>query len=301
MAMPRQPGSLADPLPREYNQSVAMNTLRRPQGLIAMIRRVQTERGRRLSGLYSIEGTRLVERAVRAGAPLVAVLAAEGLLATPTPRLRELLAALSAAGCPVTPAPDAVMADLTEGRDLGQLLCLVGLPPPVSLPEVLSSLHTSAPTTAAFPTLLLAAVDITDPGNVGALTRTAHAAGAAALLVAGGGDPFHPRATRISRGSIFKLPVVTYADAAALLADLRGCGVAAIATTVAGGVPLPHLVRPAGPVAVLMGNEAEGLPADVAAAVDISVTIPMPAGVDSYSVNAAAAIVLYHLGQASPA
>ena len=123
-----------------------MNTLRRPQGLIAMIRRVQTERGRRQTGLYSIEGTRLVERALRAGAPLVAVLAAEGLLAAPTPRVRDLLAALAAANCPVTPAPDAILDDLTDGRDLGQLLGLVRRPPPASLPELLSSLNTNAPT-----------------------------------------------------------------------------------------------------------------------------------------------------------
>ncbi len=286
-----------------------MNTLRRPQGLIAMIRRVQTERGRRQTGLYSIEGTRLVERALRAGAPLVAVLAAEGLLATPAPRVRDLLVALAAANCPVTPAPDAILDDLTDGRDLGQLLGLVRRPPPVSLPELLSGLDAnthiaavpSAPPRPLSPALFLVAVDITDPGNVGALTRTAHAGGAAALLVAGASDPFHPRATRISRGSIFKLPVVAYAGAAALLADLHAHGVTAIATAAAGGVPLPQLARPAGPAAVLMGNEAEGLPAAIAAAVDASATIPMAAGVDSYSVNAAAAIVLYHLRQEASA
>jgi len=147
------------------------------------------------------------------------------------------------------------------------------------------------------PPLLLAAVEITDPGNVGALTRTAHAAGARALLVAGASDPFHPRATHISRGSLFKLPVIAYADAAALLADLRANGVAAVATTAAGGAPLPDVTWPAGPLAVLMGNEAEGLPAAVRAAVDLQVTIPMAAGVDSYSVNAAAAIVLYEVGR----
>ncbi|MBX7253722.1 MAG: hypothetical protein K1X50_17200, partial [Candidatus Promineofilum sp.] len=88
---------------------------------------------------------------------------------------------------------------------------------------------------------------------------------------------------------------------AALLADLRAHAVTVVATAAAGGVPLPRLARPTGPVAVLMGNEAEGLPAAIAAAVDANVTIPMAAGVDSYSVNAAAAIVLYHLRQEASA
>ena len=214
---------------------------------------------------------------------------------------------MAAAGCPVTPAPDAIMADLTAGRDLGQLLGLVRLPPPVTLSELLPPPNTPtaavppAPPHPCSPALFLAAVDITDPGNVGALTRTAHAAGAAALLVTGASDPFHPRATHISRGSIFKLPIVAYADAAALLTELHRLGVASVATTANDGAPLPRLARPPGPVAVLMGNEAEGLPAEVATTVDIRVTIPMAAGVDSYSVNAAAAIVLYHLRQEASA
>ena len=271
-----------------------MNTLRQPSGLLAMLRRVQSGRGRRLTGLYSIEGTRLVARALRAGAPLVAVLAAEGLLAADDPRSRGLLADLAAAGCPVSAAPDAVLAELTEGRDLGQILGLVRRPPPATLAAVAAgAAGQPAP-------LYLAAVDIVDPGNVGALTRTAHAAGARALLVSGASDPFHPRATRISRGSIFKLPVVAYDDAAALLADLRANGLSSVAAATTGGIPLPRaageLPATARGVAILMGNEAQGLPPAVAAAVDLRLTIPMAAGVDSYSVNAAAAILLYALG-----
>ena len=304
-----------------------MNQHPRWQSLAEMMRRVSSRRGRRQTGLYAIEGTRLVERALRAGAPLTAVLAAEHLVAAPHPRHAALFDALRAAGCPLVIAPDAVVADLTEGRDLGHILALVRLPPAVTLEEILTSaqnplpnplpegegvMHplpegeesvppaplpprSPAPLHPRLPALFLAAIDITDPGNVGALTRTAHAAGAMALLCAGASDPFHPRATRISRGSIFRLPVVAYHTSAALLAGLRDCSVASVATSAVGGVALPDLVRPAGPLAVLMGNEAQGLPPELAAAVDACVTIPMPPGVDSYSVNAAAAIVLYEL------
>ena len=301
-----------------------MNEPLRWESVAEMVRRVVSRQGRRRSGFYAIEGTRLVERALRAGAPLTAVLTAERLAAVPDPRHRALFDALHLATVPLVVAPDAVVAELTEGRDLGWVLGLVRLPQAVALDELLAGVtgplpnplpggegtadrllqgepqRPPAPLLPRSPAILLAAIDIADPGNVGALTRTAHAAGATALLITGASDPFHPRATRISRGSIFRLPVVSYDTAADLLADLRRCGGAAIATSAAGGTPLPGLSRPSGPLAVLMGNEAEGLPPAVAAAVDICVTIPMPPGVDSYSVNAAAAIVLYEAGRNRP-
>lgn len=265
-------------------------------GLLAMLRRVHSARGRQREGLYSIEGTRLIERALRSGAPLESVLVAQHLVESDDPRHQELLRALAEAGCAIAVAPDETVMELTEGRDLGPVLGLVRLPAPPTLPGVLGG----GSLAASVPPLILAAVDIVDPGNVGALTRTAHAAGASALAAVGASDPFHPRATRISRGSIFRLPVLRYDTAVALLADLRAHDVFTVATSATGGMPLGELVVPADAVAVLMGNEAEGLPPDVQSAVDTQVTIPMAAGVDSFSVNAAAAIVLYAITQSRP-
>jgi RNA methyltransferase, TrmH family len=131
------------------------------------------------------------------------------------------------------------------------------------------------------------------------LLRTAHAAGAAALIVTGASDPFHPRATRTSRGSIFKLPVIDYESAADMLADLRRNHVCAVATTAEGGQPLPEMVWPRDRFAILMGNEASGLAPEVASLVDYQVSIPMTKGIDSFSVNAAAAIILYAARHAS--
>jgi TrmH family RNA methyltransferase len=264
-----------------------------PQGLIAMIGRARSPRGRRRAGVYSIEGLRLVERALRAGAPLEAVLMARRLADSVEPRHLVLSEALRAAGCPITVVDDEVLAELTEGRDLGPILGLVRLPPPMTLSELLADAQSPLNPFSASPPLFLCAIHIVDPGNVGALTRTGHAAGARALLTSGSSDAFHPRATRIGRGSIFKLPVRHYDTAAALLADLRGHGVALVGTSAAGGIAPDALEWPPRATAVLMGNEAEGLPVETQAVVDYNVTIPMPDGVDSYSVNAAAAIILY--------
>ncbi len=266
-----------------------MTNYRTQQALIAMIRRVQSARGRRQAGLFSIEGTRLIERALRADAPLEAVLVADSLIRSDEPRARELQAALQLAGCEIAVAPDDLLRELTEGRDLGLILGLVRLPPAHGLADVLRDQGLSQQK----PPLLLAAIDIVDPGNVGALTRTAHAGGAIALAAAGVSDPYHSRATRISRGSIFRLPIITCETAGSLLADLRHHGIAAAGTVARGGTPLPDVTWPRTGSAILMGNEAEGLPPGIEAALDVSITIPMPDDVDSYSVNAAAAIILY--------
>jgi TrmH family RNA methyltransferase len=246
---------------------------------------------------------------LRAEKPPEAVLVAERLAGSTAPRLVDLFAGLRAAGCHIAIGPDDLLTELTDGRDLGLILGLVQLPEAVSLADVVAGQadiesghggnvgghggnvggHGGPP--------LLAAVDIVDPGNVGALLRTAHAGGAAALLACGSSDPFHPRAVRTSRGSVFKLPVIVYDTAADLLADLHRHGVAVVAAASARGTSLPEMTWPAGPIAVLMGNEAEGLSPAIAAAVDYRVTIPMAGGVDSFSVNAAAAIMLYAFGQ----
>lgn len=270
-----------------------MTTYRTQQALIAMIQRVQSPRGRRRAGLFSIEGTRLVERALRSGSPLETVLVSAGLAHSGEPLTQQLLDELRSAGCEIAIAPDERLRELTEGRDLGLMIGLVRLPPPLALSDILNGGDV-----LDRPPLLLGAVDIVDPGNVGALVRTAHASGAAAMLAVSASDPYHPRATRISRGSIFRLPIVAYDTADALLDELRRHGIAAAGTAARGGLPLPEVVWPRSGTAILMGNEAEGLPAAVQVALDFTITIPMPTTVDSYSVNAAAAVILYTAAQA---
>ncbi|MEZ4515982.1 MAG: RNA methyltransferase [Chloroflexota bacterium] len=261
------------------------------QGAAEMIRRVHSTKGRAQTGLYAIEGTRLVERAIRAGAALDTVLVSESfnrMTDSRTIRLQEDLAAYNAN---YLVAPDSIIYELTEGRDLGPILGLVHLPDPPRLDELVNR-------DGRRPGLFLAGIDIADPGNAGALVRTAHAAGATAFLAAGLTDPFHPRATRISRGSVFRLPILRFDSGDELPSALRERGIHTIATVATGGIALPEYTLPQQPTAVLMGNEGKGLPENIQQAVDSVVTIPMPDGVDSFAVNAAAAIVLYALQRA---
>mgnify|MGYP002624698787 CR=1 FL=1 len=252
-----------------------------------MIERTATAKGRAASGCFSIEGTRLHERALRAGVWPKAVLVAEAVWQNPGERETAVLHQLTQLNIPLHPIPDAEMTRLTKSRRLGGLLGLVPLPPPLQLARWLT--NQPAPT-------LLVAVDVVDPGNVGGMMRTAHALGADLFITVGGSDPYHPRAVRTSMGSIFKLPVIT-SHLPELLANLQETAVYTIGAVAENGVALPDFAGGDGGTAVFMGNEYFGLPDNLLTQLDALVTIPMKPGIDSFSVNAAAAIVLYELNQ----
>ena len=230
----------------------------------------------------------MVERALRAGVPLEAVLLSESFREHPSPRIGELLGEIAARGCRCETAPDAVLDDLTAGRGIGAVVGLVRLPGRRSLAAILRARGTERST-------LLVGVDVEDPGNVGALVRTALASGAAAFVGIGISDAFHPRAVRTSMGSLFKLPVLRYESVAPLFAELEGKGFVKLGAMSRAGTPLPKLRFEGRSVAVFVGGEAFGLAEEVAAAMDALATVPMAPGVDSLSVNAAAAVILYEI------
>ncbi len=248
-----------------------------------------TAAGRAQTGLYSIEGIRLHERAIRAGADLQRVLVSVRFRSDPSERVRCLLAELADRGCRVHSAPDDVVDRLTERRGTGDVVGLVSIPAAGDLPTLLPR--------GSGRSVVLVADSVEDPGNVGALVRTALASGCAGLIGVGVTDPYHPRAARTSMGSLFKLPVFRFEDRAAALESLRACNVRSWGALSRGGLAPAELGDADRPTAVWIGGEAFGLPAELIAQLDGAVSIPMPEGVDSYSVNAAAAIVLYELSR----
>jgi TrmH family RNA methyltransferase len=181
-----------------------------------------------------------------------------------------------------------VLLELTAGRGTGSIVGLVRRAQLPSLAEILAGIEGG-------PRVVVVAVDIEDPGNVGALVRTALASGAAAFLEVGASDAHHPRAVRTSMGSVFKLPILGFATVRELLGEVDRAGLRKIGALSRGGDP-PHTLAPGGGgVALFLGAEAFGLPPEVVAAMDAAVSVPMASGVDSLSVNAAAAVILYEI------
>jgi RNA methyltransferase, TrmH family len=243
--------------------------------------------GRRRHGTFTLEGIRLIERALRSGTHVTDVVAAERLAGSTDSRIAELLGSIrQLPGTVLHFAPDAEVERFTEGRGYGPILALASIPRAPTLTELLSERPGAT---------LLVALDVQDPGNVGALSRTALACGANALVAVGVADPFHPKAVRTSMGSIFRLPILGFATAEPLLEELKELRVTTVGAVSRGGTPAAHLPRQEGAQALILGSEAFGIADDLLPELDHLITIPMVSEIDSLSVNAAAAILLYEL------
>jgi TrmH family RNA methyltransferase len=168
------------------------------------------------------------------------------------------------------------------------------------VPEVLERLatteHPQSPVAVAtvpessIPTegSLLAAWGVADPGNAGTLIRTAAAFGLGFVAGPGTADPWSPKVLRSAAGGHWWTSVGFAAD----LGHLRGSERVLVATVVSGGAD-PESLRPHRQVCLLIGGEAAGLPAEVAAAADLRVTIPMPGGTESLNAAIAGGILAY--------
>jgi TrmH family RNA methyltransferase len=141
--------------------------------------------------------------------------------------------------------------------------------------------------------LVILAIDIQDPGNVGAIVRVAEAGGATGVICAGAcADPFGWKALRGSMGSALRLPIVVHRDIREATDEARRHGCRIIATSPRSGRPL-FVSDLRGPIAILIGGEGAGLaPAEVDAA-DERVMIPMQPPVESLNTAVSAALIVY--------
>lgn len=141
--------------------------------------------------------------------------------------------------------------------------------------------------------LVLVLVDVNDPGNAGTLVRAAEAAGAAAVLFCGSTvDPCNPKCVRASAGALFHVPVASGGDTVAVLELLGDAGVRSAATVVRDGTPY-DTADLTGPIALVLGSEAHGLPEAVTDAVELRLTIPIAGRSESLNVAMAGAVVAF--------
>jgi TrmH family RNA methyltransferase len=227
--------------------------------------------------LAGIEGPNLLHEALRAGLKIETVFVAHG--------FEGLLAEI---GLPdeidVLQLPKEILDRALTTEAPQPVAALVELPD-WSWAHMLGSLQNVNP-------LVLLLAGIQDPGNLGTILRSAEAFGATGVVsLPGTVSPWNPKAVRASAGSIFRVPLVE-STADECFAQLRSSGLRVLTTAVHGAEPATHAPL-AGPTALLIGNEGNGVPEELASRCDGAITIPTPGPVESLNAAVAASVLLY--------
>jgi TrmH family RNA methyltransferase len=241
------------------------------------LRKALAAAGRSAKGRVGIEGPHLLEEALRAGLRVKTIFVAQGaerLLDTlPVPQETEILRLpaklLDSALATETPQPIAALVE----------------PPDWSWPHILGDRRKGA-------ALVVVLAGLQDPGNLGTILRSAEAFGADGVVsLPGTVSAWNPKAVRASAGSVFRVPLLAVSQRECL-EELHEAGVKILATTVHAAQPA-ELVNMAGPVALIIGNEGNGVADELAAQADARITIPCPGPVESLNAAVAASVLLY--------
>jgi TrmH family RNA methyltransferase len=241
--------------------------------------RLRDRRERGLTGLTIVDGPRELLRALDHGVAVVEAFVCDDLIRTLD--AGEAVRRLQIAGSDTTMVSAEVMAKVAFGDRSDGVVAVIRTP------------ETGLDRLTLPPAPLVVVVEsVEKPGNLGAILRTADAAGADALIAA---DPltdlFNPNAIRASLGTIFGVPLASDTTAATL-GWLEANGIRPIAARVDADRPYTD-VDLRGSIAIALGSEAGGLSAEWSDPRVTAVRIPMLGSADSLNVSVAAAILLF--------
>jgi TrmH family RNA methyltransferase len=225
-----------------------------------------------------LDGWHLVADALSAGL-LLAWVAVD---VTRAPADARLLERVRATGASIAEVTSAVMDAMSPVRAASGIVAVC--PRPAIDPRALI---------VPAPALVLAALGVQDPGNVGTLVRSADAAAASGVLLdAQAADPWGWKALRASMGSAFRLPVWRTPTAIDQLRDWQRAGLRVVAADPREGACM-YDVDLAAPTVIVLGGEGAGVPADALALADARIRVPMRARVESLNVGVAASLLVY--------
>lgn len=264
-------------------EKLQVTSTRNPR--VKALRALRQRKYRRREGLFLVEGIRIVEEALDAGAPVETLIYAPELLVSQ--RARHLVQRVE---------PDQRLA--LSGDVFGTLSSR-------DAPQgIAAAIRIEEPSLTALPLtsdlLVLVAYQLRDPGNLGTIIRTADAVGATGVVVVEPSvDLYDPQTIRATMGSLFALPVVRLEDEAALVDWYREIRAASLPLLVVGSSahgPLDYFeVDFCSPLVLLLGSERHGLPPSVRERADVLVRLPMAGRATSLNVAAAAAALVYEV------
>lgn len=248
--------------------------------------RLRSRRQRRRQGRFLVEGRREIAAALDAGWPLETVFYCADLFAERSAEKNKdedaVLKACAAQGVACTATGLAAFRKMAYRENPDGLLAVAAVP---------TTTLAGLPPPGATPALYLVTAGVEKPGNLGAMLRSAAAAGAAGAIVADSVvDVFNPNVVRASLGALFRVPVAV-ASGKAARAWLAAGDVRLVAAS-PGAAARYDRANWRGNVAIAVGSETAGLGADWLASAQ-QAAIPMAAGVDSLNAATAAAVLLF--------
>lgn len=232
-----------------------------PQGWLGLEGPLLLEEALNAPGNAAVQCVLIGHSAALKFRPLIARLSKQTEQVTVSDRLFEQIAATQ------TPQGIAALVELRP-QDLGAILARRGV-------------------------ILLVVCGVQDPGNIGTMVRSGQALGASALVTLRETvSPFNPKALRASAGAVLRLPIFRNFEGRPLFERLRRARVRVVAADRRSPSPLAEADL-TGSLAFLIGQEAAGLPPEVAQAADLLLSIPIRPDTDSVNAATAAGIFLY--------
>lgn len=247
---------------------------------VRLARALTLAKRRQELGLFCLEGPRQVEEVIRSGGEVEAVLFRHSLARHP--HWSQVLESWQAAGVPCLPVTDSLFAGLS-GTETPQGILAIVKKRTIAWPALLTR-----------PDPFLLVVDaVQDPGNLGSLLRTAVAAGVdGVILTAGTVDLYNDKVLRASAGEILRLAVLDALSVTEIITRLAENQIKLVVADTQGQTPY-FAADLRAPLAVVVGNEAQGPRSEFLEVTGQRVSIPLANGVDSLNVGVAWGILAY--------
>ncbi|MDH4162099.1 MAG: RNA methyltransferase [Nitrospirota bacterium] len=228
---------------------------------------------------FLIEGVKMVEEALRDKTGVRQVIAATSLTQH---HGKGVINLAEKSGVPLLWISDRLMDQLSDSKTPQPVMALVEMPA-----------HTEEQLIAHSSKLIVLCHQLQDPGNLGTILRTAEAAGASGVAIAGNTvDAYNPKTLRASMGSILRLPVVKVGDVELFVKKCADNGLQTAAMTLGGGITHYELDMRK-PLVVIVGQEGAGLPEKITSQADHRVRIPMAETIESLNAATSVAVFLY--------
>ena len=259
----------------EANEQSSESTL-----FISEFRTLASQGGKLKLSKFLVEGPTLVKRAIDDGLPVEKALFTPDLLSDSSGK--DLLSCIHQENLMYFQVNDGLMGTLTTTR-----------PAPSVIAAVQMNYRDADDFYLTSETVLLIADSVANPDNLGMVLRTADAAGVDGVLIIGdGASPFHRNCIRASRGAVGRIPLLYCSDVENYFTKLIGAGFNLIAATSKTNNNLYDLeLKP--PLALVLGNENEGIRQTILDLCTNLVSIPMAPGQSSLNVGVATGVLLY--------